>query len=97
VDTLVDPVELLSSSHMRAAPRSGESARSAPRAGVTDGHREPHRASFPSIDPEAQVQWFSRAAFDEEPVSTVDVEISWDEECETEPTLVLRHRVKGVT
>ena len=77
LDTLVDPVEMVSSSHMRAAPRA-------------DGPR----ASLPSIDPEAQVQWFSRVGFDEEePISTVDIiEISWDEESEPEPTLVLQQR-----
>jgi hypothetical protein len=79
LDTLVDPVEMVSSSHIPAAPRA-------------DGPR----ASFPSIDPEAQVQWFSRAGFEqEEPISTVDIEISWDEENEPDPTLVLRRRLQG--
>jgi hypothetical protein len=44
VDTLVDPIEMLSSSHMRAA------APIAP---------PPARASLPS-DPDAEVQWFAR-------------------------------------
>jgi hypothetical protein len=72
VDTLVDPVEMLSSSHMRAAAPA-----------------PPPRQSFSSFDPEAQVQWFARV-MDDEPVTTpaLDIEISWDEEPETTPTLV---------
>jgi hypothetical protein len=76
VDTLVDPIELVSSSHMLAA---------SPSAGP--------RASMPSLDPDAQVQWFSRV-FDDEPPSVVDVEIAWDEENDTAPTLVIRRRAK---
>ena len=75
MDTLVDPVEVVSSSHMPAASRDGA------------------RASMPTLDPEAQVQWFSRVFDEDEPASTVDVEISWDEESDTAPTLVLRRRV----
>jgi hypothetical protein len=90
VDTLVDPVEMISSSHMPAAPRVGVGVGGAP----LDGPR----GSFPSIDPEAQVQWFSRMP-ENEPVTTVDVdvavEISWDEDCDTEPTLILRGRPRG--
>ena len=78
VDTLVDPVELVSSSHMPAAPRV-----------------DMPRTSLPSIDPDAQVQWFSRGVLDEEPASTVDLEILWDEESDTEPTLVLRRRAQS--
>ncbi len=76
MDTLVDPIELVSSSHMHAAP---------PNAGP--------RASMPSLDPDAQVQWFSRV-FDEEPPSVIDVEVAWDEESDTAPTLVIRRRTK---
>jgi hypothetical protein len=79
VDTLVDPVETLSSSHMRAAARVAAEA---------------PRPTLPSVDPEAQVQWFSRV-LDEEPISTVDLEISWEEDGDTEPTLVLRRRAQG--
>jgi hypothetical protein len=74
VDTLVDPIEMLSSSHLPAAPPV-----------------ERPRGSLPSIDPEAQVQWFSRV-FEDEPSTTIDVEVSWDEESDTAPTLVLRRR-----
>jgi hypothetical protein len=84
VDTLVDPVETLSSSHMRAAARA---------AGVNSGGDGP-RPTLPSIDPEAQVQWFSRV-LDDEPVSTVDLEILWDEDGDAEPTLVLRRRAQS--
>jgi hypothetical protein len=72
VDTLVDPVEMVSSSHLPAAQRvSGP------------------RASMPTLDPEAQVQWFSRV-FEDEAGSSVDVEVFWDEESDTCPTLVRR-------
>ena len=77
MDTLVDPVERLSSSHMPVAPRA-----------------DVPRGSLPSIDPEAQVQWFSRV-FEDEAVSTVDVEVFWDEESDTAPTLVQRRRSMG--
>ena len=80
MDTLVDPVETVSSSRMPVAPVARR----------TDAQR----TSLPSIDPEAQVQWFSRG-FEEEPASTVDVEILWDEEGDTEPTLVLRRRTRS--
>ena len=76
MDTLVDPIEMLSSSSLRVAPPV-----------------EGRRASLPSIDPEAQVQWFSRV-FEEEAVSTIDVDISWEEESDTAPTLVLRKRAR---
>jgi hypothetical protein len=48
---------------------------------------------LPSLDPDAQVQWFSRV-FDEEPTTgiAVDVEVCFDEESDTDPTLVLRKR-----
>ncbi len=72
VDTLVDPVEMLSSSHMRAAARADAA-----------------RPSFASVDPEAQVQWFSRLP-EAEPVTSVEVDVLWDEESDTAPTLVLR-------
>ena len=81
MDTLVDPVETLSSSHMRAAPRIGVGA-------------DAPRPTLPSIDPEAQVQWFSRI-LDDEPASTVDLEILWDEDGDAEPTLVLRRRTQS--
>jgi hypothetical protein len=65
----------------------------------------PHapRASLPSVDPEAQVQWFSRdlasfQPFQDEPATAVDIPIvtnGWDEENDTEPTLVLRRRALG--
>jgi hypothetical protein len=77
VDTLVDPVEVVSSSHMRAAAPA-----------------KMPRGSLPSIDPEAQVQWFSRV-FEDEAVSTIDVEVLWDEEGDTSPTLVQRRRSLG--
>jgi hypothetical protein len=77
VDTLVDPVEMISSSHMPVAPRVDVA-----------------RASLPSVDPEAQVQWFSRMPEDE-PVTSVEVDVSWDEDCDTEPTLVLSRRTHG--
>jgi hypothetical protein len=74
VDTLVDPVEMVSSSHMPAAAR----------------------ATMPTLDPEVQVQWFSRVVFDDEaPSAPLDVEVSWDEESDTAPTLVLRRRTRG--
>ncbi len=76
MDTLVDPIELVSSSHMLAAPPPGGP-----------------RASMPSLDPDAQVQWFSRV-FEEEPPSVVDVEVAWDEETDGEPTLVIRRRAR---
>jgi hypothetical protein len=82
VDTLVDPVEVLpSSSHLLVAEPSGVDVPPPP----------PLRGSLPSLDPDAQVQWFSRV-FEEEPPSCVDVEVLWDEESDTEPTLVLRKR-----
>jgi hypothetical protein len=80
VDTLVDPVELVSSAHMAAAPN-------------VLGAEAP-RGSLPSIDPEAQVQWFSRMP-DDEPVTSVDVDISWDEWGDTEPTLILDRYTSG--
>ena len=43
MDTLVDPVEVVSWSQVSAAPRVDAA-----------------RASFHSLDPEAQVQWFAR-------------------------------------
>ena len=76
LDTLVDPVEMLSSSHLPVAPPV-----------------EGPRPTFASLDPDAQVQWFSRV-FDEEPTTAVDVDIAWDEDGDTEPTLVLRRRVR---
>jgi hypothetical protein len=81
VDTLVDPVEMLSSSSGLLAAKPAEPP---PR---------PPRASLPSLDPDAQVQWFSRV-FEEEPTTgiAVDVEVCWDDENDTEPTLVLRKR-----
>jgi hypothetical protein len=84
VDTLVDPVEALSSSHMRAAARA---------TGMSGGADGP-RPTLPSVDPEAQVQWFSRV-LEEEPASTVDLEIFWDEDGDAEPTLVLRRRAQS--
>jgi hypothetical protein len=75
VDTLVDPVEMVSSSHLPAAPAAG-------------GMRGP-RASMPTLDPEVQVQWFSRV-FEDEAASSVDVEVFWEEESDTCPTLVRR-------
>ncbi len=76
MDTLVDPIELLSSSHMVAAPPSATP-----------------RSSMPSLDPEAQVQWFSRILEDDpQSPSVLDVEVAWDEESDTAPTLVIRHR-----
>jgi hypothetical protein len=78
VDTLVDPVELLSSSHMPVAPRV-----------------DVPRGSLPSVDPEAQVQWFSRMPEDE-PVTSVDVDVFWDEGNDTEPTLVLERYTHGM-
>jgi hypothetical protein len=83
VDTLVDPVELVSSAHMAAAPN-------------VLGADAPG-GSLPSIDPEAQVQWFSRMP-DDEPVTSVDVDISWDgwdEGGDTEPTLILDRYTSG--
>jgi hypothetical protein len=81
VDTLVDPVEVLPSSSGFLAAKPAEPPPRAP------------RASLPSLDPDAQVQWFSRV-FDEEPTTgiAVDVEVCWDEDGDTEPTLVLRKR-----
>jgi hypothetical protein len=76
VDTLVDPVEMLPASSSRLP-----AAKAA----------EPPRASLPSLDPDAQVQWFSRQFPDEGP-SSIDIDISWDEESDTAPTLVLRRR-----
>jgi hypothetical protein len=78
VDTLVDPVEMVSSSHLPVAPRVGGDV----------------RASMPTIDPEAQVQWFSRMPEDE-PVTSVEVDVSWDEGSDTDPTLVLWRRSHG--
>ncbi len=76
MDTLVDPIEFLSSSHMVAASPSAKP-----------------RSSMPSLDPEAQVQWFSRILEDDpQPPSVLDVEVAWDEESDTAPTLVLRRR-----
>jgi hypothetical protein len=80
VDTLVDPVETVSSSRMPAA--------------AVAKRTDAARTSLASIDPEAQVQWFSRTP-EEESVSTVDVEILWDEESDSEPTLVLRRRARS--
>jgi hypothetical protein len=70
VDTLVDPIETLSSSHMRAA---------APAPGT--------RASLQSVDPEGEVQWFSRLPEE----SSVDIEIAWDARDDEDscPTLVI--------
>ncbi|MGO9000264.1 MAG: hypothetical protein ACLQVI_43605 [Polyangiaceae bacterium] len=88
MDTLVDPVEMVSSSHMPVAKRDG----GAPPRAARSLQGDAPRASFPSIDPEAQVQWFSRV-FEDEPATSLDIEISWDEEGgDTEPTLVLRRR-----
>ena len=87
VDTLVDPVELVSSSHMPVAPRDGGATPRAARSAQGDAPR----ASFPSIDPDAQVQWFSRV-FQDEPATSLDVEVSWDDEDDADPTLVLRRR-----
>jgi hypothetical protein len=72
VDTLVDPVETLSSAHMRAAPPAAP------------------RPTLQSVDPDAQVQWFSRVIEDEAPPPAIDIEIAWDDESDTSPTLVLR-------
>jgi hypothetical protein len=52
----------------------------------------PPRGSLPSLDPDAQVQWFSRDFSQEAPSSSIDVDVSWDEESDTAPTLVLRRR-----
>ena len=72
MDTLVDPVETLSSAHMRAATPAA-----------------PPRPTMQSVDPDAQVQWFSRV-LEEPPPPAIDIEIAWDEESDTSPTLVLR-------
>jgi hypothetical protein len=77
VDTLVDPVELI--------PASSSRLLVAPPA-------EPPRASLPSLDPDAQVQWFSRAFAEEVQTASIDVDVSWDEESDTAPTLILRRR-----
>jgi hypothetical protein len=74
VDTLVDPVETLSSSQMRAA----KPAPSAP------------RPSLPSIDTDASVQWFSRLDEPAPAPALIDIEIAWDEDSDTSPTLVIR-------
>ncbi len=81
MDTLVDPVEMLPSSSRLLAATPAEPPPRGP------------RASLPSLDPDAQVQWFSRV-FDEEPTTgvAVDVEVCFDEESDTDPTLVLRKR-----
>jgi len=76
VDTLVDPVE--------AIPASSSHMQAA-------APTPPMRASLASLDPDAQVQWFSRQ-FTDEPQTSVDVDVSWDEESDTAPTLVLRRR-----
>jgi hypothetical protein len=44
-----------------------------------------------SLDPDAQVQWFSRE-LTEEVTSSIEVDVSWDEESDTAPTLILRRR-----
>jgi hypothetical protein len=75
VDTMVDPVEMLppSSARMRAAAPAPPPA--------------PPRGSLPSVDPDAQVQWFERMSFAPEPASSIDVEVAWEDD--GEPTLVL--------
>jgi hypothetical protein len=76
VDTLVDPVEMLPSSSRLPAAKA-----------------TPPRGSMPSLDPDAQVQWFSREfPPNEAPSASIDVDVSWDEESDTAPTLVLRRR-----
>jgi hypothetical protein len=86
LDTLVDPVEIVSWSQVSAAPRVDAA-----------------RASFQSIDPEAQVQWFARPhPIENEPSGSVEVDVSWDaswdvsgdEETDVDPTLVLRKRTR---
>ena len=79
MDTLVDPVEMLPSSSRLPAAKPAEPPPRAP------------RGTLPSLDPDAQVQWFSRVFEDEAP-SGVEVDVLWDEESDTEPTLVLRKR-----
>ena len=78
MDTLVDPVEIVSpsSSRMRVARPAAE----------------PPRATFPSLDPDAQVQWFSRDFEEEVPSASIDVDCVWEDENDTAPTLVLRRR-----
>ena len=83
MDTLVDPVEEIASSSHLPV---------APR---VDGAR----ASLPTLDPEVQVQWFSRPPA-REPAQSVDIDIeidtaALDEEGDTEPTLVLRRQPPG--
>jgi hypothetical protein len=86
VDTLVDPVEMLPSSSRLLAAKPAEPPPRAP--------RPPQRPTLPSLDPDAQVQWFSRVFEATEAPSGlgVEVDVSWDEESDTEPTLVLRKR-----
>jgi len=83
VDTLVDPVEIVSWSQVSAAPRV-----------------DAPRASFQSVDPEAQVQWFARPhPIEKESSGAVDIDISWevsgDDETDVDPTLVLRKRARS--
>ncbi len=89
MDTLVDPVEMLPSSSRLLVAEPAEPPPRAPRP-----PRPPPRASLPSLDPDAQVQWFSRVFEATEAPSGlgVEVDVSWDEENDTEPTLVLRKR-----
>jgi hypothetical protein len=76
VDTLVDPVEAISGSSSHLKAAQAV---------------EPARATFASLDPDAQVQWFSRE-LTEEVTSSIEVDVSWDEESDTAPTLILRRR-----
>jgi hypothetical protein len=70
--------------------------------------RESARHALATVDPEAQVQWFTRSSLLPPPTPRmamppeldVDIDVSWeevslDEESDTEPTLVLRRRAKS--
>jgi hypothetical protein len=80
MDTLVDPNEVLP---------------------LSSGHLEvapplpPPRGSMPSFEPDG-TQWFERVLVDPAEASSVDVEVQWDEENDSSPTLVLpRPRILG--
>jgi hypothetical protein len=81
MDTLVDPVEVLPLSSGRME--------------VAPPLPPPPRASMPSFEPDG-TQWFERVFVDPEASSSIDVEVHWEEESDSCPTLVAaRPRVLG--
>jgi hypothetical protein len=85
LDTLVDPVEVVSWSQVSAAPR-------------VDGPRASLQSVDPEAQVQWFARPHAHAV-DQEPSGSVDIDISWettgDDETDVDPTLVIRKRVRS--